>query len=126
MYWSDTPDGHHCSRHDFAFPRGEVCHRCVTDPGDAPGGVVDDPEYQQALRARINEYETRSRTCWRRAGDHEDGENKTEGNLAVKWSSEAVKWARLAEERREILDRRAHNLDLMRHEEAMSGERKRN
>lgn len=53
-----------------------------------------------------------------------DGESAREENVAVKWSAEAVKWARLAEERQEILDRRAHNIDLVRHEERMSSQRR--
>lgn len=123
MYWIDTADGHHCTRHDFKFLRGEVCHECVTDPGDPPGAVADDPEYQRALRARINEYETRERACWRRA---EGLDGAREENIAVKWSTEAVKWARLKEESRNKLDQRAHNLDLIRHEEVMSGLRRGN
>lgn len=126
MYWQDTPDGHHCTRHDHAFERGEVCHRCVTDPGEQPGGIVDDPEYQLALKARIAEYQSRSRTCWRKVKDLDEGESKREENVAVKWSAEALKWARLAEERQEVLDRRQHNLDLIRHEQAMSGQRRGN
>lgn len=125
MYWTDTASGHHCTRHDFTFLRGEVCHRCITDPGEAPGGVVEDPEYQQALRARISEYESRSRVCWRKVAELDEGTEREE-NVAVKWSTEAVKWARLAEERQEVLDRRDHNLDLIRHEREMSGLRRGN
>lgn len=126
MYWTDTADGHHCTRHDYAFKRGEVCHRCVTDPGESPGGIVDIPEYQQALNARISEYEARSRTCWRKVAEIDEDGTAREENVAVKWSAEAVKWARLAEERREVLDRREHNLELIRHEREMSGLRRGN
>lgn len=126
MYWTDTAEGHHCTRHDFAFQRGEVCHRCIVDPGEEPGGIVEVPEYQQELKARISEYESRSRTCWRKVAEIDEGENKREENVAVKWSAEALKWARLAEERREVLDRREHNLELIRHEREMSGLRRGN
>jgi hypothetical protein len=96
----------------------------VVDPGEQIGGAIDDPEYQQALRARIAEYESRSRTCWRKVKELDEGESKREENVAVKWSAESLKWARLAEERQEILDRRAHNLDLIHHEQDMSGQRR--
>lgn len=98
----------------------------MTDPGQEPGGIVDVPEYQQALQARINEYETRSRTCWRKVAEIDEEGTPREENVAVKWSAEAVKWARLAEERREVLDRREHNLELIRHEREMSGLRRGN
>lgn len=126
MYWTDTAEGHHCTRHDFTFRRGEVCHGCVADPGDAPGAAVDDPAYQKALRARITEYESNSRKCMTECVRLRDEGTAQESNLAVKWSAEAVKWARLREERQEVLDRRQHNLDLIRHEEAMSGLRRGN
>jgi hypothetical protein len=127
VYWTDTADGHHCTRHDYGFKRGEVCQRCVTDPGAEPGGgIVDVPEYQQALKARIAEYESRSRTCWRKVAEIDTDGTAREENVAVKWSAEAVKWARLAEERQEIFDRREHNLDLVRHEREMSGLRRGN
>jgi hypothetical protein len=126
VYWQDTPDGHRCTRHDYTFKRGEVCHRCVTDPGESPQGLVERPEYQQALAARISEYGTRSRTCWRKVEELDEGESKREGNEAVKWSAEAVKWARLAEERQDILDNREHDLELIRHEREMAGQRRGN
>lgn len=126
MYWIDTADGHHCTRHDHTFKRGDVCHSCVTDPGDAPGGVTDDPAYQRELKARISEYRANARAAWGESKRLADEGTAQEGNLAVKWSAEAVKWSRLAEERQEVLDRRQHNLDLIRHEEAMSGLRRGN
>lgn len=126
MYWTDTADGHHCTRHQETFKRGEVCHGCVTDPGEAPGAVAADPEYQRQLRARINEYQSRARTCWRKVVELDEGESRREENTAVKWSAEAVKWARLAEERQDILDNRDHDMTLIRHEEAMSGLRRGN
>lgn len=126
MYWTDTADGHHCTRHDFAFKRGEVCHQCVVDPGEAPGGLADNPAYHVALAARISEYESRSRTCWRKVTELDEGESKREGHEAVKWSAEAVKWARLAEERQDVLDNREHDLELIRHEREMAGLRRGN
>jgi hypothetical protein len=125
VYWVDTAEGHHCTRHDFAFERGEVCRRCETDPGEEPGGIVEIPEYQQALKSRIAEYESRSKACWKECNDMRGGTDR-EGNTAVKWSAEALKWARLAEERREVLERREHNLELIRHEREMSGLRRGN
>lgn len=126
MYSVDTATGRRCTRHNVDYERGEVCHRCVTDPAEPPSGHVGDPEYQQNLRARINEYQGNHKFCIRQCRDLVTDGTARDGNLAVKWSSEAVKWARLAEEQQLILDRREHNLDLIRHEERMSGVRKKN
>lgn len=126
VYWTDNADGHHCTRHNFTFKRGEVCHQCIVDPGAAPGVVADNPAYQIALAARINEYQSRARTCWRKVAELDEGESKREENVAVKWSTEAVKWARLAEERQDILDNREHDLELIRHEREMAGLRRGN
>jgi hypothetical protein len=123
VYWTDTADGHHCTRHDFAFQRGEVCHECVTDPGDAPGQQIDDPEYQRLLCARVNEYRCNARAARRRA---EELYRASEWSCAAKFEDTAIKWARLAEEQQGSLDGRAHDLKLIRHEEVMSGQRKGN
>lgn len=125
MYWTDTTDGHHCTRHDFAFKRGEVCHQCVVDPGEAPGGVADNPAYHVALAARISEYASRSRICWSEVDELRKGTDR-DANAAAKWSAEAVKWARLAEERQDVLDNREHDLELIRHEREMAGLRRGN
>ena len=81
---------------------------------------IDYPDDEQ-LRARINEYRSAHKFCLKQCKDLAEDGTKRDGNLAVKWSAEAVKWARLAEEQQDALDRREHNLDLIRHEEKMSG-----
>lgn len=119
MYWTDTPDGHRCTRHDVEFLRGEVCQKCVDDPGDAPGTLPD--EDVSDLRGRIGEYRSNYRSCIRRSKSLADEGTAKDGGLAVKWNDCAIKWARLAEEQQSILDDREHNLKLIRHEQEMSG-----
>jgi DNA-binding MarR family transcriptional regulator len=126
VYWTDTADGHHCTRHNYTFKRGEVCHECVTDPGDELGHVVESTEYQRQLRARVSEYQSRARTCWRKVMELDEDGTAREENVAVKWSAEAVKWSRLAEEMQKQLDDREHELTLLRHEREMSGRRRGN
>lgn len=122
----DTPTGRRCTRHNVELDRGEVCHRCVTDPADAPSASNDDPEYQLELRARINEYRSNARACMGECNSLRKDGTAIDGNLAVKWSAEAIKWSRLAEEQQSTLDSRAHDLRLIAHEERMSGVRRTN
>jgi hypothetical protein len=119
VYSVDTPTGRHCERHDVDYERGEVCHQCVTDPGDAPGGERDDAAYQRTLLARINELRTRARKLWRVADDLLDGTDR-DVNAACKAAAEHTKIERLAEELQDKYDNREHDLRLIRHEEAMS------
>ena len=121
MYWTDTPDGHHCTRHEFDFPRGEVCHQCVTDPPPAPDGIEHDEAEVGALRGRISEYRSAARTCLRRSSEMADAGSTSEGNLAVKWNDCAIKWARLAEEQQTRLDEYTRDDRLIRREREMAG-----
>jgi hypothetical protein len=119
VYSVDTPTGRHCTRHDVDYERGEVCHQCVTDPADAPGGESGDAEYQRTLRARISELRSRARKLWRVADDLLDGSER-DVSTACKAVAEHTKLERLAEELQDKHDNREHELRLIRHEEAMS------
>lgn len=121
MHWTDTPEGHRCLRHGLEFDRGDVCHRCVDDPGDAITGIADEDVAE--LRTRISEYRANSRTCLRECNRLRRDGTARDGALAVKWNDAAIKWARLAEERQEVLDSRDHDMRLIRHEQEMSGVR---
>lgn len=122
MYWTDTAEGHHCTRHDYAFKRGEVCHQCVTDPPPPIDGVEQDEAEVAALRGRINEYRCESRACLRRSNELADG-TKREHGPAIKWNDNAVKWARLAEEQQKRLDEMVRDDRLVQREREMSGVR---
>jgi hypothetical protein len=119
VYLVDTADGRRCTRHNIDVELGEVCHQCVTDPADAPGGEQDDAPYQRALLARINELRARARKIWRIADGLFDGTDR-DVNSACKATAEHIKLERLAEELQDKYDNREHHLRLIRHEEAMS------
>lgn len=119
MYSTDTATGRHCDRHNVDYERGEVCHECVTDPGDAPSAESGDAEYQRKLLARINELRTRARKLWRIADELLEGTER-DVNVACKAVAEHTKLERLAEELQDKHDNREHDLRLIRHEEAMS------
>jgi hypothetical protein len=121
VYWSDTPEGHHCNRHDYAFARGDVCHQCVTDPPPDVDGVEQDEREVSALRSRVNEYRVNSRSCLGESKRLRDEGTAQEGNLAVKWNDCALKWARLAEEQQTRLDEYTRDDRLIRREREMAG-----
>jgi hypothetical protein len=123
VYWTDTADGHLCTRHDHAFKRGEVCQRCITDPPPAPGGVEQDEREVSELRGRVNEYRCNARACTGESKRLRDEGTVQEGNLAVKWNDCAIKWARLAEEQQTRLDEYVRDDRLIRREREMSGVR---
>jgi hypothetical protein len=122
VYWTDTPDGHHCSRHEFDFKRGEVCQRCVTDPPPPVDGIEHDEEEVLSLRSRVNEYRCNSRVALRRSDELADGTEREHGH-AVKWNDCAIKWARLAEEQQQRLDEYVRDDRLVAREREMSGVR---
>lgn len=117
--WQDTADGHYCTRHDYAFTRGTVCHQCVVDPGATDTGLEQDEAEVSALRARVAEYQSRSRMCWSEA--ERLRKDDRQGQLAVKWSDAATKWARLAEERQDKIDEYARDDRLVRKAEKLAG-----
>ena len=123
MYWTDTADGHHCTRHDFAFCRGEVCHQCVTDPPPAPDGIETDEAEVSALRGRVNEYRCNSRGALRKS---EELYERDEWNTAAKYEDTAIKWARLAEEQQTRLDEYVRDDRLIKREREMAGLRSSN
>lgn len=121
--WVTTAEGHHCTRHNVGFLRGEVCHECTTDPGDAD--ETFHAEYDRKLAARIGEYRSGAAAFKRAAlsliGDPGDEGTDRDVAAACKAMAEATKLFRLAEERQEILDNREHELALIAHEREMSG-----
>ena len=118
MYWTSTADGHHCTRHDFAFRRGEVCHQCVTDPPPAIDGVEQDEAEVSALRGRINEYRCNSRAAQRKADELYKSD---EWNTSAKFEDTSIKWARLAEEQQTRLDEYTRDDRLIQREREMAG-----
>jgi hypothetical protein len=118
VYWTDTPDGHHCSRHDFPFKRGEVCHQCITDPPPDLDGIEQDEAEVSALRGRVNEYRCNARAALRKSGELYDSQ---EWNTAAKYEDTSIKWARLAEEQQTRLDDYTRDDRLIRREREMAG-----
>jgi hypothetical protein len=124
--WVTTATGHHCDRHGTDFRRGEVCHECTTDPGDAD--ETYHAEYDRKLAARIAEYQSAARTLMRVGKELlgepcQHGVKATDRDVAAacKAMAEATKLFRLAEERQEILDNREHELTLIAHDNEMAG-----
>lgn len=125
MYWTDTADGHHCNRHDFTFRRGEVCHACVADPGDAPGGISLDEQEVAALRAHISDLRTKERMLWRVAEGLFEGTDRDVA-AACKVTAEFNKTGRRADELQATLDGFVRDDRLLHREQAMSGQRRGN
>jgi hypothetical protein len=119
VYWVDTPTGHRCNRHGAEFSRGDVCHRCITDPGD-PVVAFTEEDDDADLRARINEARERERLLIRHGRDWLDGTDK-EKSLGLKAFDCASKWARISNELQQIIEDRDHDRRLIRHEREMSG-----
>jgi hypothetical protein len=120
VYWTDTPDGHLCSRHDFAFKRGEVCHQCITDPPPSVDGIEQDESEVAELRARVSDVRSKSRTVWRRVTDLLDGTDR-EIALGLKALAEYTKLERLGDERQNKLDEYVRDDRLIRREREMAG-----
>lgn len=96
MQWVDTADGRFCNRHQVSFRRGEICQRCVDDPGDAIGGdEIDEPDHE--IRARYAESRSRSKKLRRIADELYDmgGRDVLTG---IKAEAEATKLERHASE----------------------------
>lgn len=119
--WATTIDGHHCALHDYKFKRGEVCHRCTTEPQSAADPSTSDG-LDRELEAEAAEFKTRGRRMWREANEMLEGTAQDKIQSA-KLSSEAVKWERLAIEIKDRLSSRKHLREAMAHELAMSGQR---
>lgn len=119
----DGRPGYRCERAGHPsdpFPRGEICHHCVTDPGEVVAEDEVDEREVAALRARVNEYRSNSRACVRRSNELAEDGTAQDGHLAVKYQDAAVKWARLAEDRQDKLDEYVREDRLMRHESEMN------
>lgn len=123
MNWETTADGHHCKRHDHSFLRGEVCHKCVADPGEDSDGTLDSAEVDHEILALASEYSTRSRRLWREATETLDNGTAMDKSVSCKLSAESAKWERLALEAKDKIAQRKHHREVMAHERAMSGQR---
>lgn len=123
MYWNDTPDGHHCTRHDHSFKRGEVCHQCITDPPPAIDGIEQDEREVSELRGRINEYRSNARSALRKSNELYDS---SEWSCAAKFEDTSIKWARLAEDQQTRLDEYVRDDRLVAREREMAGVRGQN
>jgi hypothetical protein len=125
VYWTDTADGHRCTRHNLEFRRGEVCQRCVADPGDEIGGIEFDEQEVAGLKSRIAELRSKARTMWRIAEELLGGTDR-DCAAACKVTAEHTKLLRLAEELQAKVDGYVRDDRLVRKEAQMSGQRKRN
>ncbi len=121
MNWQSTADGHHCTRHDVAFKRGEVCQDCVADPGEDEVQLSADVDQEIAKLA--NEFTSRARTLWREAVTLLDEGTAQDKSVACKLSAESAKWERLALEAKDKVSQRKHLREAMAHEREMSGMR---
>lgn len=120
MQWVDTPTGHHCNRHNADFLRGEVCHRCIADPGDEPT-AFDEGDDDEDLRARIHEARSNSRYLIRKGKEWIDDGTAQERGVGLKAFDCAAKWERIGNELQEIIEGREHDRRLIQHERQMSG-----
>lgn len=120
MNWEPTADGHHCKRHDSTFKRGEVCQRCVTDPGDEID-ALDTAGLDAEIVALAGEFTSRARRLWRETVGLLDDGTAQDKATACKLSAESAKWERLALEAKDKVAQRKHLREAMAHERAMSG-----
>lgn len=119
MYWITTADGHHCTRHEVKFRRGEVCRPCVADPGPQIGagpGVVGD---RDALVVEGDLLQTAKET--RRLAKKLSAGTTAEKHCGAKYYDVYLKALRLWSETREPRLAREHDRSLLEHEREMSG-----
>ncbi len=117
--WTDTADGHHCTAHDQTFARGEVCQRCILDPG--PGPEVEQAEHDEELAAREADLTTDAKFWRRQARELWTDGTALDRNTAVKAADTGLKYERLALELREKRARREHVNALKRAAMQMAG-----
>jgi hypothetical protein len=115
--WQTTADGHHCTRHNVSFRRGQVCRACATDPGEIAVPTTSEDADDEILRD-AGEYQSHGRKLWRRCEDLLDGTD-LEKNIAAKLSAEAAKWERLSIETKDRVAARKQLREAMAHERRM-------
>ncbi len=81
--WIDRDGGHYCVPHDYAFPKGDVCHECCVDPGPAIKVTPDGLQDREALAAE-NELRSVTRTLKRIAEELAEGTGQ-EQSLGAKY-----------------------------------------
>ena len=119
MAWTDTADGHHCTDHDYSFPRGEVCNRCDTAhlsiAADSSDDAIDADILADAAR-----YTSNAKRMWREAADLLDEGTAQDKSVAGKLSDCAIKWERLSLEAKDKVAARKHLREAMKHEREMT------
>ncbi len=121
MNWELRADGRYCKRHKHAFPIGDVCHACTTDPGPEVGTAeVERNALERERDIRCSQYESDQKRLAREGRELLEGTD-LEKSLAVKMFAEATKLARLVEELNDKRLDHEHDLRLIRHEREMAG-----
>jgi hypothetical protein len=119
--WLPTPDGHHCTRHDAKFKRGEVCAACVTDPGDDKPLDVGgrSVEIDKALLQRASDHRSLAKFLHREGREMIEEGTAQDKNVAVKIIDAGTKLERLAIEIEDRVSGRDYGRGLMEHEKKM-------
>jgi hypothetical protein len=119
--WEPRDGGHYCTVHDAAFPRGEVCLACVSEPGSGPD---DEHEEESPLDKELRLLETschqRSKRLWDVADGLLDGTDR-DVSAGCKASAEAAKWVRVAIEIHERRTVKSELADLIKKYRALLG-----
>lgn len=119
--WQSTPEGHHCTRHDVKFKRGEVCQRCVSDP--SPNQPVEvggkSVEIDNALLARAGEHRSLAKFLHGEGRDMIEDGTAQDKSVAVKLIDAGTKLERLAIEIEDRVSSRDYGRGLMEHEKSM-------
>ena len=123
MAWTDTADGHHCTVHDYSFPRGEVCHHCTTAHLNVTAESTDS-ELDADIIADAARYVSNAKRMWREAETCIDEGTAQDKSVAGKLSDCAIKWERLALEAKDKVAARKHLREAMAHEREMTTARR--
>lgn len=119
--WVSTADGHHCTRHDEKFKRGEVCQRCVNDP--APNEPVEvggkSVRIDDALLARASEHRALAKFLHGEGREMIEEGTAQDKSVAVKLIDAGTKLERLAIEIEDRVSGRDYGRGLMEHEKSM-------
>jgi hypothetical protein len=91
---TDRQNQKHCALHDVWYSKLEQCGECRRSAGSA---VERGSPKADMSGHRVNAGNARLRelSCWENSNN---SRAQDDGNVAVKWSAEAVKWARVAME----------------------------
>ena len=111
--WEPRNGGHYCTEHNADFPIGEVCDKCIVEPGIAPGEETRVDPNELELKALESTCISEMKHYARLARDQCKKGGRDVGT-GCKLSAEAVKWLRAALDVRDRYAPRQETEELIR------------